>query len=103
MRQIRPRTRTAHYTRSAVSHDIAPDVVVDLRPDDRENDEEQQLRHELDEACRAVNAAVLRLSTLIDQRETLKARIDGLRTPTVQLTADDPSIVAWGFCEDDDL
>ena len=99
MRQIWPNIRTAPGP-------VTPGVVVDLRSDSAHGhaDDEQQLRRELEEACQAVNAAVLRLSTLIDRRENLKGQLDELGTTSeVRVTLDDPSIVAWGFCEDDDL
>lgn len=99
MRQIWPNIRTAPDT-------LNTGVVVDLRSDSANSHahDEQHLRRELEEACQAVNAAVLRLSNLIDRRENLKASLNELRTTSeIAEALDDPSIVAWGFCEDDDL
>ena len=98
MRKVRPRTPELRFHPQ-------PDMVVAFLPKapPSPEPEEQRLRRELDDACRAVNAAVLRLSGLIDHRENLKARLTELYADAVPTSLDDPSIVAWGFCEDDEL
>lgn len=103
MRQIRPRTPTIGFLSPPLL-----DVIVDLRPERRPPQDEQELRTELEDARSAVNSAVLGLSELIDRRENLKTRLAALAggeraVPADAARTDDPTIVAWGFYEDDDL
>ncbi len=109
MRQIRPRTSHPAALPSPVPTAPAAmtGITVDLR-DVREArhpslSEEERLRRQLVEVRRAVDSVMQQLSTLVDQRENLKARLGRLvvspATPTDP--ADDQSVVPWGFFDDD--
>lgn len=93
MRQIRPRTTypvdpPRPVPTTAVSIDLrtpAPAAGID------------QLKDEICAVREEIALLVERLSNLVDRREALKAQL-------LPFTgSDDPSVVAWGFCEDDDL
>lgn len=97
MRQIRP--RTTHPARGP-----APDptpVLVDLRNVSDGAARTDDLRAQLDRAKQAVREVTQQLALLIDERDALRARLDGDRSPTDAPHPDDRSIVAWGFYEEE--
>jgi hypothetical protein len=113
MRQIHPRSSYSpvlplpNPVPRAVPPEAAPiGITVDLR-DVRESrhpshSQEQRLRAQLTEVRRAMEVVMEQLSDLVDQRESLKARLGMLTADAgIALGADDRSVVAWGFFDDD--
>jgi len=92
MRQIRPRTSYP----SAPPSPVPSDMTIDLRtPEVTVNAE--QLREEICSVREEIAVIVDHLSSLVEKREHLKSQLFPLEG------SQDKSIVAWGFCEDDDL
>ncbi len=94
MRQIRPRTGYPTHTLSPVPAGITVHLRVPARPPPMTDD---QLREEICQVRESISSVVDELSALVEKRENLKAQLNPRFKP------DDPSVVAWGFCEDDDL
>ena len=94
MRQIRPRTSYAYPADPPAP--VPTGISIDLRTASPTLTAEQ-LREKICEVREEIAEVVDQLSTLVDRREALKAQL------TPMLGIQDKSIVAWGFCEDDDL
>lgn len=91
MRQIRPRTSYPTHT----AQPVPTGVTIDLRTTTPALTAEQ-LRERICEVRTAISDLVDQLSELVEKRESLKTQLS-------LVAAQDRSIVAWGFCEDDDL
>lgn len=96
MRQIRP--RTSHPALASASR--SADLFVDLRDSSGEHTSQGSLRAQLAEARQAVREATHQLATLIDERDGLKARLEG-EDVAGEIRPDDRSIVPWAFYEED--
>ncbi|MDH3606989.1 MAG: hypothetical protein OER12_08330 [Acidimicrobiia bacterium] len=92
MRQIRPRTSYP----SAPPSPVPTDISIDLRTPEVTLTVEQ-LREEICSVREEIAVIVDHLSSLVEKREQLKNQLLPLQG------AQDKSVVAWGFCEDDDL
>jgi len=108
MRQIRPRSSYREPVPTPVPTTTVPptEITVDLRDHQVRHPsytDEARLRRQLATVRAAVATLMDQLAELVDERENLKARLGAMASasPAETSPADDHSVVAWGFYDDD--
>ena len=109
MRQIRlPNSQPpALPTPLPVANEEATGITVDLRDHQVRHPsytDEARIRRQLASVRAAVATVMEQLSDLVDERENLKAELGllaGSATKVGSPSAEDHSVVAWGFYDDD--